>query len=386
MPTSPCGIIINLPVYPGPQSDVDGRNIYRTTSNGSNFYLVTTITNNTDTIYVDTLNDVTLVNNSTLAASSGTLQNVKPSLVDVGGINFAFLGNQYTSNNLTEGVYQYAYTYVTSDNGGEETNISPIFSFTQGLNPVKVLLNLPVSSNERIVKRNIYRTLVGGNTLKLMTSINNNTSTMFIDDIPDSIVNNGNTPPPSNNTSSNIAPSTDTTVKPNSTNLAELLANAIREVQVPTSSSNLFKLYEASGRLAKDRSVYSNDKRGGTGTNLDGTSASNTVNMNLENLEIKFKCKLHGSLFDKSGKTQFNTAELNKQLAELVFGIYNQNGEPDTLVREVVRFEDNTYGFDEKNIQMEMLNNMRDINGNFIVNKEIQYEIIFRITLVQKTP
>jgi hypothetical protein len=35
---------------------------------------------------------------------------------------------------------------------------------------------------------------------------------------------------------------------------------------------------------------------------------------------------------------------------------------------------------------MEMLNNMRDVNSNFIVNKEIQYEIIFRVTLVQKTP
>jgi hypothetical protein len=386
MPTNPCGIIINLPIYPGSASDVDGRNIYRTTSNSNNFYLVTTITNNTQTIYVDTLNDTSLINNATLAASSGTLQNVKPSLVDVGGINFVYLAQQTTSNNLTEGVYQYAYSYVTSDNGGEETNISTTFNFSQGLVPLKVLLNLPVSSDQRVVKRNIYRTIAGGNTLKLMTTINNNTSTLFIDDIADSIVNTGKLPPISNTTSSNTAPSVDTTVKPNSTNLAELLANAIREVQVPTASSTLFKLYEASGRLAKDRSVYSTDKRGGTGTNLDGTTAANTVNMNLENMEIKFKCKLHGLLFDKSGRTQFNSSALNRQLAELVFGVYYKSGESDTLVREIVRFEDNTYGFDEKNNRLEMLNNMRDVNGNFIVNKEIQYEIIFRVTLVQKTP
>lgn len=386
MPINSSAVIINLPVYPGPSADVDGRNIYRTTANTNNFYLVTTITNNTQTIYIDTMSDSTLDNNATLPASSGALQNVKPSLVDVGGINFVYLAIQQTSNNLTQGVYQYAYSYVTSDNGGEETNLSTIITLTQTGTPVKVLLNLPVSSNQRVVKRNIYRTLAGGNTFKLMATVLNNTSTIFIDDIPDSIVNVGKSPVPTNNTSSNIAPTTDTTVYPGSSNLAVLLANAIREVQVPTISSKLFKLYEASGRLAKDRSVYSNDKRGGTGTNLDGTPAPNTVNMNLENMEIKFKCKLHGLLFDKSGNTQFNSASLNKQLAEIVFGVYNQSNEPDTLVRQVTRFEDNTYGFDEKNIQMEMLNNMRDVNGNFIVNKEIQYEIIFRVTLVQKTP
>jgi hypothetical protein len=125
------------------------------------------------------------------------------------------------------------------------------------------------------------------------------------------------------NTTTQIAPSTNTTssLSGNSDPVNILLSNSIREVNVPSTSSTLFKLYANSGRLAKDRSVYNTDKRGGTGTNIDdGTVVTDTINMNLENMSINFRCKLRGSIFDITGNKRFNKAQITKDLAEFVFG------------------------------------------------------------------
>ena len=96
-----------------------------------------------------------------------------------------------------------------------------------------------------------------------------------------------------------------------------LLSNSIREVNVPSTNSTLFKLYTNLGRLA-----------------------------NLSN------------------------------------GIIS---EPATMVREVTRTGQNTYGVDENSYQMDMLNNEKNSNGIYVVSKEIQYEIVFKVSLVQKT-
>jgi hypothetical protein len=55
------------------------------------------------------------------------------------------------------------------------------------------------------------------------------------------------------------------------------------------------------------------------------------------------------------------------------------------MVREVTRTGQNTYGVDENGYKMDMLNNEKNSNGTYIVSKEIQYEIIFKVSLVQKT-
>jgi hypothetical protein len=155
-------------------------------------------------------------------------------------------------------------------------------------------------------------------------------------------------------------------------NISDLLANEVKESNISLTASKIYTLYESSGRLKNNPALYGKSKR--------PTNEVNSITMDLEDMEIKFNCKLRGLITAKLGNIN-----INKQLSETIFGKYN-NGimEPQTLVREVIRSGTNTFGYDEKNYKMDMINNTKDNNGNYIVNKEIQYEIIFRISLVQK--
>lgn len=172
------------------------------------------------------------------------------------------------------------------------------------------------------------------------------------------------------------------------TKLSESLESKVEETAVDSESSILFKLYQACGRLEKDHAVYGVDKRSGKGFRrlADETlanpdpSAPDTISMNLENMELKFKIKLRGSIFDNgTGNLTFAKEALNKQLAEIVFGKYNNGSlEPQTLVRLVTRTSNaaTDNGVDELGHIMTMLT-----SGN----QEIQYEIIFKIVLIQKS-
>ena len=141
------------------------------------------------------------------------------------------------------------------------------------------------------------------------------------------------------------------------------------------SNSKLFKLYVKSGRYAKDTSIYSN--------------ALNTIQMNLENLEINIKCRLRGLLYDITKNSSTLKYPLTKQVAELIFGKYINpaggiGGEPDTLVREVKRVGNTTIGVDETGNKLDMLNNETNPDGSYKIMSEIQYIIDFTICLVQK--
>lgn len=392
-PSTAVKILINLPI--SPDNRVTGRKIYRTKATSDEYKLIATITNNFNTIYIDTVSDNILNSNPSLNNTSTLPFISRPSLVTI-GYKFAItLSNQESYNITSLGVYNYAYTFTTNDG---ETQLSPQSNnIVQPSNALKVYLTLPISQDNRVKGRNIYRTTAGGTEFKLLKSINNNVSTIFIDDLSDTRL---GTIAPTINTTSNSAPVVNTTnsVTGNTDSLTSLISDSVNEVNVPSVSSTLFKLYQNSGRYAKDNSVYAIEKRGyGTCINsidtfrvLDGTPVLNTINMNLENMEIRFRCKLRGSIFDITGKKKFTKSNVSKQLIEMILGKYYKsfNGiisEPDTLVREVIRIGTTTNCLDESGYQMEMLNNEIDENGNYIVNREIQYEIIFKITLVQKT-
>ena len=65
----------------------------------------------------------------------------------------------------------------------------------------------------------------------------------------------------------------------------------------------------------------------------------------------------------------------------------NINGtfvQPSTMIRQVIRYNNQNYGLDENYYKMNMINNTVDIYGKYLVNQEIQYEIIFDIVLIQK--
>ncbi len=110
--------------------------------------------------------------------------------------------NATTGTNLGTGVYQYVLTFVTP--GGETTPSPAVTVTTTSSNRAVNLSALPVGSqgttNNPVIGRNLYRTLVGGTTFYLLATIADNTTTSYSDTTPDSALN-GKAQPPLVNTS-----------------------------------------------------------------------------------------------------------------------------------------------------------------------------------------
>jgi hypothetical protein len=97
---------------------------------------------------------------------------------------------------LGTGVYQYVVTYITQ---GGETPAGPSVAVTTNTGNQQVsLTNIPVApaqplqpgiATNNVIGRNIYRTLVGGNVFYLLTSLQDNASTSYIDAAADSTLN-----------------------------------------------------------------------------------------------------------------------------------------------------------------------------------------------------
>ena len=377
MGADPYKIIINLPI--SPSSVVKGRFIYRTKADSSIFYLLADVPNNTSTIYIDSIPDINLGVQTPSIIS--TLPNVTKPLLNFIGDNFftrAYIA-QFSTNFITSGKYKYKFTYVISSSTGVELGETAPSdasdSVTQPISKaVKIYVNVPISSDPNVIKRNIYRTEASGTIFKFVTTISNNTTSIFIDNVSDinlgrAIVN--------TNTTEIIVPETNTTTSSggNTDPINNLISDLIKEDNVPVSNSKLFKMYVKSGRYAKDTGIYN--------------SATNTIQMNLDNMEINIKCRLRGIMYDITQNSTSVKYPLTKQVAEIIFGKFNNpaggiGGEPETLVREVVRVGNTAIGVDELGNILDMLNNETDINGVYKVNSEIQYIIDFSIALVQR--
>jgi hypothetical protein len=172
-----------------------------------------------------------------------------------------------------------------------------------------------------------------------------------------------------------IAPDTNTTISifGNSDPIDTLISNTITENNIPVANSQLFKLYVRSGRYDKDLNIY--------------TNFTNTIQMDLEDMQINIKCRLKGLIYDI---TKTDKVLISKQLAELIFGKFNNVsntgsvGESTTLVREVIRVGNTPYGVDELGTILDMLNNETNSDGSYKILKEIQYVIDFTLCLIQK--
>lgn len=108
------------------------------------------------------------------------------------------------------GSYQYVVTLITQ--GGETTPSPPASVVTTSGNQSVQLSNIPVSASlpaqpgtatNTVIGRNIYRTLVGGSILYLLATLTDNTTTVYSDIQPDSMLSSLPTPPraPTVNTS-----------------------------------------------------------------------------------------------------------------------------------------------------------------------------------------
>ena len=396
IPPTTCLAIINVP-FPSLNDrntyGLTGVRIYRRYLRGDNFQLLVTIPNFNTYLYFDGATDASIINNPYVGSFGLITNNNIISLRYVNSTDFVIPLINNPSINLTAGRYvgltlvysQYLYkvTYYTETG---ETDPGDVYSIiNQNTFPMKVLLTVPVSSDPTVVGRKIYRTTSNGSIYYLIHRICDNQTTLYIDDFPDGDIDTSLVLS-NNNTTLVSAPVVNTSASQqgNEDALPVLLANAINEKNLEASFSPFFNLYKNSGRLEDDYSIYTINKRN---NQLDMT----TVQMNLENIEIVFKCKLRGSIYDISSNKQltfFSRAMLTKKMAEVIFGsfsCFNVSGQPQTLIREVVRDQNTTFGFDETGHQMPMIDNTKDMFGNYVIHKEIQYEIIVKVVLVQKT-
>ncbi len=128
------------------------RKIYRTEANGSEFKLLTTINDNITTSFLDDLADISLTSLAPLANNTGK--------------------------------YQYYVSFMTD---GGETNASPLSNvLTLANNQAQVgLINIPLSTDSRVVARRIYRNQSNYDQFYLLTTISDNTTTTFLDTVND---------------------------------------------------------------------------------------------------------------------------------------------------------------------------------------------------------
>jgi hypothetical protein len=328
-------------------------------------------------------------------------------------------GNNFINTNLNNKLktYYYCASYLTFN--GKESTASALANIVSYGNYVNV--EVPYSNDARINKINVYRysvdninnsnpgdsisTLGSVNLCELIhtvTCANNVQNTPNYITVVDELYQASSTQKP--NTGSPVNNNEDFI------DLGSSLASLFQETDKPVGSSPLFNLYITSGRYAQDLSV--------NGTGLDNNSLMknetgfNTIPMNLENMELKFKCKLRGLVNQLTNGLSNQACMISEALCKQIFGDYIYGEQPITLVRKVTRKSlsvargDNssifvnvpqTFGVDERGEQLEMItqtvsssSSFVDVNGNNVTvnnyssNVEIQYEIIIKISLIQK--
>ena len=86
-----------------------------------------------------------------------------------------------SGGNLAAGDYVYSYTFYDEDTGAESDPSISSSATTAGANDSATLTSISVSSDSRVTKRRVYRTLVDGGTQYLAGNVNDNVSTTFFD-------------------------------------------------------------------------------------------------------------------------------------------------------------------------------------------------------------
>jgi len=96
--------------------------------------------------------------------------------------------NAWTSTTgVLSGTYYYAVTFVSSN--GTETSLGPVSLSVRPTNQQVWITNIPTSPNSSVIERKIYRTLANGSLVGpfyLVTTINDNSTTSYFDNTPDS--------------------------------------------------------------------------------------------------------------------------------------------------------------------------------------------------------
>jgi hypothetical protein len=108
------------------------------------------------------------------------------SLAAPGALTVALAG--LGAGNLNNGIYYYRVTFVTAYGETDQgTASAPITIVDKTTNGQVALSNIPVSADSRVTGRKLYRCSVGGGSFatKLLTTINDNVTTVYTDNIAD---------------------------------------------------------------------------------------------------------------------------------------------------------------------------------------------------------
>lgn len=140
------------------------------------------------------------------------------------------------AGNVDNGVHSYKVTFVTADG---ETSLSPgsvpVTVVDKTANGKVSLAAIPVSTSGFVTARKLYRTVAGGSTFKLLTTINDNTTTTYTDNTADASL--GATGPTTNSTM-------------NSYIVLPLLGGGIQLPNLPTADPHVVgQLYNSSGAV-----------------------------------------------------------------------------------------------------------------------------------------
>ncbi len=147
-------LITNIITYNLP--NIVARKIYRTKANGDIFYLTQTLNDNLSTSFIDNTAD-------------DDLHLLAPS-----------------SSNPT-GVYKYKVAFVTDEAQTNPSSQTAQIVLTGDQRSLK-LENIPLSSTNDVRSRKIYRSLAGSNNYYLLTTLEDNSTTTYIDNISDTLL------------------------------------------------------------------------------------------------------------------------------------------------------------------------------------------------------
>lgn len=152
--------------------------IYRTSTNTDTYYLLDTVIETNDNIYIDTKQNSMLTTLYTdpflnITEPINTHLIIKP--------DKPILFNLNNIGNISKGIYKYVVTFLSND---EETLPSIESLIKLSINS-QVRITIPISSNVKVIGRKIYRTLVNTDTYKLLAFVSNNTDTIYVDNISD---------------------------------------------------------------------------------------------------------------------------------------------------------------------------------------------------------
>jgi hypothetical protein len=186
------GVLMLIPITPSSAPGVLARRLYRTKAGGSELFLVAEIQNNNSVTVVDSAFDSALTTRNPVVQTTGRQASL---FVPVSPIAPSFrtgiLGRRVYRTAANGSVYfliadlkEVSTTALTDNTPDTALTGATVASVSTAGGDQHLLQSIPIGPTGTLARR-IYRTVAGGTDDKLVTQINNNSDTTYIDSTPD---------------------------------------------------------------------------------------------------------------------------------------------------------------------------------------------------------